>query len=113
MNSVKLVEVLRSAGFEPENYSGRGMYGRECVGVTISRGQSTFNLAAQLCVEAIDLFGEEEGPDFIEELSRLSVSEDSMGHDSIVYFPRVSWPASADESHDCEGSSCCTPAHAH
>lgn len=51
MNSTKFIDVLRAADLEPRSYSGRGMYGRECVGVELGRGESAFNLSAQMLLQ--------------------------------------------------------------
>ena len=117
MNAKQLVEVIEEAGFEARSYSGRAMYGRDCVGVELDRGDSGFSLAAKLCAAAPDCLSEEDALDFVDGLSRLDVREDSMGLGGIVYFPRVDWPEDLspdgeedeDEEHDCEGPSCCTP----
>jgi len=113
MDGKKLCEVIESAGYDARSYSGRGMYGRTCVGVTTD--DSSFTLAAKLVREAFDLLGDDEAYRFADDLADLSVSEDAMGLSTIVYFPRVAWPADEDgdeeddHDHDCEGDECCTP----
>lgn len=116
MDSLKLVEAiegadLRDVELKARSYSGRGMFGRKCVGVEIGRDVSTFQLAAAIAAALLDADAEE-GPSDVEALARLRVSEDNMGLDTIVYFPQVEWPTDdlGDEDHDCEGPSCCTPA---
>ena len=101
MRTEKLVEALESAGYEPQSYSGRCMYGRRCVGVTVSRDVSAFRLAAELAVVFLneDL---EHGPFDVEDLARLRVSEDSMGCDQIIYFPGVEWKDSGEEENEEE-----------
>lgn len=118
MDAKKLIEAIEAAEIRdcdelrPQSYSGRGMYGRSCVGVVVPRDVSSFQLAAAIAVALLD---EEDGERDVEDLADLRVSEDAMGLDTIVYFPRVEWPAGLsddgdeDEEHDCDGPSCCTP----
>lgn len=112
MNTKKLIEAIKNTFLQDcddlvaQSYSGRGMYGRDCVGVTLPAGVSAFRLAAAISAALLDM-DSEEGPSDVEELSRLTVREDSMGRDSIVYFPNVPWTAE-EEEHDCEGASCCS-----
>lgn len=121
MDAKKLIEAIEAAEIRecdelrPQSYSGRGMYGRSCVGVVVPRDVSSFQLGAAIAVALLD--GDcDEGPNDVEDLADLRVCEDNMGLDTIVYFPRVEWPAGLsddgddeDEEHDCDGPSCCTP----
>ena len=103
MDAKLLIEVLQGAGYEPRSYSGRGMYGRQCVGVTLGRTASEFGLGVAVCREALDLLGSGETDSFLAALARLTVSTDSMGPGQILYFPGVQWPAdvkSPDEDDD-------------
>jgi hypothetical protein len=108
-----LIEALeitdwRHGDLRPRSYSGRAMFGRDCVGVEVACGVSSFQLAAALCEALLDL-DEEEAPGWIADLANTRVCEDSMGRDQIVYFPDVAWPEDVEEDeHDCEGESCCT-----
>lgn len=110
--AIEDADVLDGEGLTARSYSGRGMFGRSCVGVEVGRGVSAFQLAAAIAVALLD--GDvDEGPSDVEDLARLRVCEDSMGLDSIVYFPQVEWPVAKeedDEDHDCDGPSCCSPA---
>jgi MoxR-like ATPase len=101
MNTQKLVQALEDAGYAPQSYSGRCMFGRKCVGVTVSRDVSAFRLAAEVAVALLD--GDvDEGPNDVEDLARLRVSEDSMGLGSIIYFPGVEWKDSGEEENEEE-----------
>lgn len=91
ISSKTLCEVAKSAGYETRWYSGRGMYGRNCVGIEVSDGGAAFQLGAKLAVEAQELLGEEEAMNFQSDLINLRVSTDAMGQDTIVYFPDVAW----------------------
>lgn len=64
-----LIDIIREAGHEPQSYSGRGMYGAYCVGVSL------------------DSISESDG------IPLSGSRTDSMGKGIIVYWPNVPWPA--------------------
>lgn len=105
----QMVELLRDAGYEPRSYSGRAMYGRNCVGVETERYKSAFVVCAELCREALNMLGQDEACDFIEALADVDVAEDSMGLDSIVYFKNIDWPKEEepdDEDEEDDDTAC-------
>lgn len=76
-----VIAALEDAGLEQEalreDYSGRGMYGKECPGLVGSRKEFVrfyIRLAAQI------------GADEAEDLANAA-REDSMGREEIVYWP--------------------------
>ena len=66
-----------------ENYSGRGMFGRSCLGVVIKQGYSFMDFIINL-TKYMDNNGVED-TDF----SLEGASYDSLGLDTIVYFPNI------------------------
>ncbi|GJA75711.1 hypothetical protein ACV1DG_23215 [Aeromonas hydrophila] len=60
--------------FSIRSYSGRGMYGRYCLGLDIPPGKDATPVAIKMG-EAFKLLGQG--------------SKDSMGHGSILYWPRI------------------------
>lgn len=68
MDATQLVQQLKDLGLEPRPYSGRSMYGKECVGVSV------------------DHLGDHELP--------KGWSHDSLGRGHIVYWRSVAWPES-------------------
>ena len=66
----KILDSTESMDASYRRYSGRGMHGSQCLGITLGRGD-----ASDLCgmLDAIN----------------LSYSRDSMGLDSIVYFTYI------------------------
>ena len=78
MNATELKRIIQDAGYEARSYSGRGMYGKECVGVT--------------CDNQVDLLF-----DMMDHASRTQIKQlkgcktDSMGRSIIVYWPSVEW----------------------
>lgn len=92
MDAIVLIDALENLGYEPRSYSGRGMYGSHCVAVTLDRDTNAFTIGAQLVTE----MGEEGG----DEVADLDVRQDSMGLGTVLYFPRVAWPAERSEAED-------------
>jgi hypothetical protein len=66
-----------------EDYSGRFMYGAKCLGVIIRSGCSYMEFLIQLTT----FMCENDVDDANLELS--GVNADSLGLDTIVYFPRI------------------------
>lgn len=94
----KLIEALEEAGYEPRSYSGRGMYGRTCVGVTTDRYTPEFKLGVDVALAASAMFDDmDELVSFLEDLSGEGCSTDSMGLGTITYFPSIPWPETDPE----------------
>lgn len=80
-------------GLDVRSYSGRGMYGKQCLGVEVSRGGLGDFIADVF--EAVA--GNEDDATLAADAFR-SMSTDSMGLDTIVYFTQVPFSSSdADE----------------
>jgi len=92
MKSRVLIQAIEEAGYQARSYSGRGMYGKSCVGVTCGWAE-----AFTLGVKVGAVLASE---DSAEALADLWVRTDSMGHDMIVYFPGVAWDEDEDEDED-------------
>lgn len=69
MKTDTLIKKIEAAGFKPRSYSGRGMFGAHCVGVSV---QSTSSGNA-------------------DELPRGN-AVDSLGMGQIRYWPQCAWP---------------------
>jgi hypothetical protein len=76
---------------------GRGMYGRECVGIECK--SSIFAMAIAICHSILEETQGTVGSECLDNayktlssLKRLSISQDSLGLGSIIYFPDVKWP---------------------
>ena len=88
-----ICDAIRNAGLEPRDYSGRGMYGKECLGFTTDNEiADCVNIALTLApgdvIDAAALFNN----------SRT----DSMGRSTIVYFPSVPWFGEEEEEEENE-----------
>ncbi len=64
-----------------ERYSGRGMFGRNCVGIVVKHGNSYIEMMAALT----RYFDEHDFDDALLEFE--GASADALGLDTIVYFP--------------------------
>jgi hypothetical protein len=80
MDYKTLIDILENAGFEPRSYSGRGMSGRQCVGVTVPDVKAAYGLLIRECDYGSD------AADLID-----AAREDNMGRSFILYWPRVAW----------------------
>lgn len=76
----------------PRKYSGRGMYGKQCIGVVTDQPLKLMALITAQMAE-IDLLDE-----FLNIIG--SVAQDSMGYDTVVYFKRVEWPEGVEETEE-------------
>ena len=81
MTAKELIYHLNNADATPRKYSGRGMYGKYCVGCTAKDAASAFLLGMGVGMNAID-FQDLDG-----------VCCDSMGMGVILYWPKMVWPA--------------------
>ncbi len=86
-------QILVQAGFEVQSYSGRGMYGKRCLAVT-GKGD-TLNVVANIVVEVtnhiLDNLSTDEMVGALQEMKAAfcKVRTDSLGRDSVVYFPTI------------------------
>lgn len=104
MSNKWFVDALRECDLNVRDYSGRMMYGKRCVGVVIDG--SAMHVAA-------DLIGTlYRDPGTLRELADIlrETREDSMGLQTIVYWPSVKWEESfdsedSDEDEDSEDDS--------
>lgn len=90
------------------SYSGRGMYGQQCVGITGSHkgcmqviGQVIKDAATEM-VDSIENPGAESKYAGVVD-TLLDYDQDSMGRDIILYWPQLPSIDSADELSDAEG----------
>ena len=86
MTFAKLVSILEDAGLAPRSYSGRAMYGQQCVGATFEG--SLLGTIADI-TEACD--DTAEASDLIN-----SARTDNMGRGTIIYWHDVEWPTGRD-----------------
>lgn len=80
-------DILIEYGAKIRAYSGRGMYGEECLGVELE--SSALEFAADV-IDGYHLSGVGERWATLATLLRTA-REDTLGLGRIVYFPRVKW----------------------
>ena len=82
MDKQQFKEHIEDCGYETRDYSGRGMYGAECLAVV------TEDSAFVFCANVMDEDNEEKRA----EISNIlhTTREDSMGKSSVIfYWPRL------------------------
>jgi hypothetical protein len=88
-------ELLEDNGYDTRSYSGRAMYGQECLAVTvddvISSTWAIATLLAEYNAEAEEKIPEPKGMRY-----------DNMGRSYVIYWTRV--PYVEDESHPMSGA---------
>jgi hypothetical protein len=89
----QLQELIEDCGFETRWYSGRGMYGRECLGVEVERVTDLADLVVQVMEMARDQG--DVSDDVGEHLTRVSF--DQMGLGVIFYWPEVPFVGYTEE----------------
>jgi hypothetical protein len=109
-----LVELLKKIELKPYSYSGRGMFGKRCVGVTLNEGENEVSLGAELANALNTWIVDGEGCEMYEraaqhlsdlerfrdqQLSSIlrSTRGDQMGLSSMVYWPSISWVEEEEE----------------
>lgn len=94
---IQALAETESENFYPRSYSGRGMYGKTCLGIVVRGGMNIGEVVAAWT----DYIREDmrhnsnvrQNIDRLESLSNAlgSMSWDNMGLDTIVYFTQVPW----------------------
>lgn len=81
-------------------YSGRGMYGKTCIGFSGSNPLSTITEAMGSVVE--DQFNSEDGLEWALEFFEMisSMRKDSLGLGEIIYFPGYDTVSAGGEDHE-------------
>lgn len=95
MSEYVLQMALEDLGYETRSYSGRGMFGKTCLGFVVRHhdGNSWLCKLVRYAAENPD-----EGRIIADELE--SYSDDNMGLDTIIYFPDVPYISEVVEEGD-------------
>ena len=93
-----IMEACERLDVEVRSYSGREMYGKKCIGFVVARGKSAAQFAFELAIELSA--DDEDGPEAIEEFHGRTWCQDSLGMDTIVYVPGVTWSEDEEEGDD-------------
>jgi hypothetical protein len=92
---VKAINIVAQDLGSPQSYSGRGMYGKHCLGIVTNDGELL--LSINLALETVRYLlgvGDMDTPeiiDMVEDVLDCGISYDSMGHNTIVYFPGIEY----------------------
>ena len=93
---VKAINIVAQDLGEAQSYVGRGMYGKSCLGIVSDMEPK--KLSIKLALGVVSYFGNPDNDtvdidiiDTVERLLARDVRSDSMGHDTIVYFPGIEY----------------------
>ena len=100
---LKLLKALiEAAGYEAYPYSGRGMLGRQCVGLPCSDVNTAIADLFEACMSQ-DMEEDELADEHVKSVSQVmeehsalcdalrSSAQDSMGFNRVLYFKSVEW----------------------
>jgi len=94
------VKEFLDQNYETYSYSGRGMYGKKCLAVTISRDASLAGFVAKTMLSFISEYGDAStGAEMLVNMFEQSKT-DSMGLDTVLYFPSIKWNPDWDSEED-------------
>ena len=96
-----IVDTARDAGLEVRSYSGRAMYGRQCVAIEFDRDPYS---STAIVIDILNTFFEsrqmykEDNLDAFSELMHelKSAKQDSLGLGGIIYWPHMEWDKEFD-----------------
>ena len=88
-----LIQAAKAASLDLRSYSGRGMGGKQCVG--IDTDDSAIRVACELIRAARDLTRDESALDELLEAIE-ETKTDSMGCGTILYWPGIAAPDDAE-----------------
>lgn len=90
------MDILEELDIEPRSYSGRGMYGESCIGITTDDPLATvFDIAHWIGSRYTNDISDDllMTLEVLNGIIRDNVRQDSMGRSMIIYWPRLAWPA--------------------
>lgn len=100
--------LFDNAGLSTRSYSGRSMYGKQCLAVELESGRMG-EFIGNLCSAVACHDDPSHAAELVDDACR-DMRTDSMGHGIVVYFPSVSYTATPDEDEDkhgdCSGEDC-------
>lgn len=94
----ELQRIIEDGEFNCRSYSGRGMYGKSCLGVEIDLNHDSS--LGSLMASIVYLTTEDCQEEVAEGLKRLRM--DSLGLGQIVYFPGIPYSEDEPESDESE-----------
>lgn len=90
-----LQSLAQDAGYSVQPYSGRGMYGKKCLGVVVKQGKELGNFIGDI-LEELSRAEYTDPLQYTNALVQLSedfqnLRQDNLGISTIIYFPNVSF----------------------
>lgn len=90
MDSEQFMLILDNCDYKPFKYSGRRMYGKDCIAIRV-RGNGTKNI-----IETILDISSSVADDDLEEYKELvkvlrETETDNLGHDTVMYWSNMEW----------------------
>jgi hypothetical protein len=98
-----LIEAFENAGMQTQRYSGRAMFGKQCLGVQC--GNPTTAILEALECHITTITGDKHAViDGVTEFCRLLKDPrvDQLGYNKIVYWPSVEWELGQGEEEELE-----------
>lgn len=89
IDPAKLKQFIEDAGYDTRSYSGRAMYGANCLAFTIERGDSEMSATAQVMRVAAEVLIDNDVEDTADAF--MNAQSDSMGLGTVIYFPDIEW----------------------
>ncbi|CPT67019.1 hypothetical protein D2E51_17815 [Mycobacteroides abscessus] len=77
------------------DYSGRAMYGRECLAVVLDDSSFTPAVTAELAYVLADT--DDDVAELVDRIWSLPTYTDNMGHRTVIYWPNIKAPNTAGE----------------
>jgi hypothetical protein len=100
MNADQFIDILERVA-EPRSYSGRGMFGKSCVGVV---ADDPFSLLSEITQEILrdDMLSLDVTMPLMTEWLEImaNTTTDSMGFSTIIYWPSIAWPIDREDTSD-------------
>jgi len=105
MDCKTLCEIIERSGCTPDAYSGRGMYGSQCLGFVSNKTEMVACLdLIQACLDSTDSSHVKTVcSDLLHALG--SSRTDSMGRGIVIYFPSIKWEEDLDEEDEEDAES--------
>jgi hypothetical protein len=90
MTKHPLYNLFRQMGLKPKAYSGRGMYGEECLSVQVESLDAFVGMLAETLLSNRPKLSDSESVEVVACLKAFR--SDAMGHDLVIYFPWIPPP---------------------
>ena len=102
-------EILENGGREVYSYSGRGMYGQNCIGFYVDGtiAQEIAQLATEIVNYCYDTLVGNDAEEMLDSIERLldimtEAKTDNMGQGTVIYFPNVEWEDVEEDEEESE-----------